>query len=116
MAKAKVMALNGEYWFSKAYAAELLGTTRGKIETMIVRGFLTPSPMLGSDWIAETDVNHLRHNPDQYAYVKKQLHEPASPKRGERMPEGTVYKGDPIPRSARFKGRIGNPLKDSPQS
>lgn len=116
MAKSKVMVLNGEYWFSRAYAAELLGTTRGKIETMVVRGFLTPNPVLGPDWIAESDVNHLRHNPDQYAFLKKQLREPAWPQRGEKMPEGTVYKGDPVPSRTRFVGRIGNPLKDNPDS
>lgn len=116
MAKAKVMAVNGEYWFSRAYAAQLLGTTRGKIDTMVVRGFLSPNPLLGPDWIAESDINHLRHNPNQYAYVKKQLREPAWPGRGETMPQGTIYKGDPPSDKARFIGRIGHPLKDSPGS
>lgn len=110
------MALNGEYWFSRAYAAELLGTTRGKIATMVIRGFLAPHPMLGADWIAESDVNHLRHNPEQYAYLKKQLKEKAWPGRGEKMPEGTIYKGDHLSKTRHYRGKIGHPLKDSPGS
>lgn len=116
MAKAKVLTENGVHWFSQAYAAQLLGTTRGKIKVMIVRELIGCHPVLGEDWIAETDVTYLRRNPVQYADVKNQLREPAWPGRGETMPQGTIYKGDPPSAKARFVGRIGHPLKDSPGS
>lgn len=116
MPKSKVFTQDGVHWFSQAYAAQLLGTTRGKIKTMVTRELIGCHPTLGDEWISESDVNHLRHHPEEHTNIKKQLREPAWPKRGEAMPKGTIYKGDPVRRGAQFKGRIGHPLKDSPET
>jgi len=74
------MNLNGEFWFSRRYAAELLGTTRAKIDTMVIRGLLHTNPLIDPDWIAESDVNWLRQNPDVWLTVKKLAKEPRAAK------------------------------------
>lgn len=116
MSKSKVFSENGKFWFSRAYAAQLLGTTKGKILLMAARGFLTAHPSIGPDWVAEADVNSLRHHPENYAIIKKQLRERALPERGVPMPASTKYVGEAPRSKGQVKGRIGHPLKDSPES
>lgn len=73
--KPKVWTENGVHWFSARHAAELLGTRRGKIATMVIRGLLTPHPDAGADWVAEADVTRLRRDPDALKAIMKQAHE-----------------------------------------
>lgn len=83
MGKAKVMCLDGEYWFSQRYAAELLGTTPGKIKVMVIRSLIDAHPQMGADWLSERSVTRIRRDPDLLKSLKAKAKEP----RASRPPE-----------------------------
>ena len=110
--KAKTVQIDGEYWFTAKYAAELLGTTRKTVEAMAVRELIRARPESLSFLIAESDVTRFRRDSHMLAEVKKAAKMPAVPSKGETMPGGTIYKGDPPKREGVRARRIGNPLAD----
>ena len=110
--KSRTQQIDGEYWFTAKYAAELLGTTRKTVEAMAVRELVRARPEKLSFLIAESDVTRFRRNPQLLAEAKKAAKMPAVPAKGETMPGGTIYKGDPPKRVLKTASRIGNPLAD----
>lgn len=75
MAKPKVLSENGVHWFSQAYAAQLLGTTRGKIKVMVMREIVRSHPLLGDEWVAEIDINRIRNDPEELKGLKQKVQE-----------------------------------------
>ena len=114
--KAKIQQIDGEYWFTAKYAAELLGTTRKIIEAMAVRELVRSIPDNLTFVIAEADVTRLRRDPQLLADAKKAAKMPAVPARSEPMPIGTIYKGDRPKPAVKTVGRIGNPMADQRQN
>ena len=110
--KIRTQQIDGEYWFTAKYAAELLGTTRKTVEAMAVREIVCAREDGASYLIAESDVTRFRRDPGLLAEAKKAAKMPAHPRKGETMPAGTIYKGDPLKRPLKASPRIGNPLAD----
>ena len=110
--KTRTYQIDGEYWFTAKYAAELLGTTRKKVEAMAVRELVRARPENLSFLIAESDVTRFRRAPSLLAEAKKAAIMPAVPAKGEKMPPTTVYKGDPPKSTLKLAPRVGNPLAD----
>ena len=108
--KETVRQIDGEFWFTAAYAAKLLATTRNKVEAMAVRGLLRSLDQGALVFVAEADVTRLRRNPQELAQVKEAAKMPAHPRKGEKMPAGTTYVGETPKAGA--AARIGHPLKD----
>lgn len=110
--KKPVRLVDGEHWFTASYAAQLLGTTRSKIVTMVVRELLRSQGEGSGLLIAESDVTRLRRNRAELAELKKAAAEPAYPRRSQNQPKDTVYVGNAPKAELRVKGRMGNPLAD----
>ena len=110
--KAKTRQIDGEFWFTARYAAELLGTTRKVIETMAVRELVRALPEGLSFLIAESDVTRLRRDPEALREAKSAAKLPSVPTKSDPMPSGTIYKGDPPKRATKTYSRVGNPLAD----
>lgn len=110
--KVRSQKIDGEYWFTAKYAAELLGTTRKTVEAMAIRETVRARAENLSFLIAESDVTRLRRDSHMLAEAKKAAKMPALPAKGETMPSGTIYKGDPPKRAMKAASRIGNPLAD----
>ncbi len=110
--KVKTQQIDGEFWFTAQYAAELLGTTRKIVEAMATRELVRARPENLSFLIAEGDVTRFRRDAHLLAEAKKAAKLPAAPAKGEAMPKGTIYKGDSPKRGTRVAPRIGNPLAD----
>lgn len=110
--KKQVVRIDGEFWFTARYAAQLLGTSAKKVEAMAVRELLKSRQEGNGFLIAEAEVTRLRNDPDALAAVKKASKLPAVPSKGETMPRQTIYKGDALPESLSVRERIGNPLRD----
>lgn len=110
--KARTQQIDGEYWFTAKYAAELLGTPRKTVEAMAVREIVRSRAENLSFLIAESDVTRLRRDAQMLAEAKKAAKMPAFPAKAETMPSGTIYKGDPPKRAMRAASRMGNPLAD----
>lgn len=110
--KIRTQQIDGEYWFTAKYAAELLGTTRKSVEAMAVRELVRARPEGLSFLIAENDVTRFRRDAELLAGAKKAAKMPAVPRKGEKMPAGTIYKGDPPKSALKALRRIGNPLSD----
>lgn len=111
----RAKSVDGEYWFSARYAAELLGTNRKIVEAMAIRELVRSLDPDTDCYIAEADVTRLRRDADALKAVKEAAKLPPVPKRGEQMPDATIYAGEnSIPGFA--KGRIGHPLKDQGHS
>lgn len=108
----RTQQIEGEYWFTAKYAATLLGTSRKKIEAMALRDILRARSDGSSFLIAESDVTRLRRNPKALAEAKESAAMPGHPRKAERMPASTIYKGDPYPNELNVRGRVGNALKD----
>ena len=108
--KLKTLTIAGEYWFTSKYAAELLGTTRKKVEAMAARQLIRASQ--DGTLIAEADVTRLRRDPAALSALKKAATMPSYPKRETPMPRGTVYKGDAPTRLPKIRSTVGNPLAD----
>ena len=114
--KAKIKHIDGEYWFTAKYTAELLATTRKTVEAMAVRELVRSIPDNLTFMIAEVDVTSLRRDPQLLADAKKAAKMPRVPARSEPMPIGTIYKGDRPKPAVKTAGRIGNPLADERHS
>jgi hypothetical protein len=110
--KIRTQQIDGEYWFTAKYAAELLGTTRKTVESMAVREIVRAREEGTSFLIAESDVTRFRRDADLLAEAKKAAKMPAHPRKGETMPAGTIYTDDPPKRPRKVAPRIGNPLAD----
>ena len=110
--KIRTQQIDGEYWFSAKYAAELLGTARKTVEAMAVRELVRARSEDLTFWIAESDVTRLRRDPKLLTDTKKAAKMPAHPVKGETMPSGTVYKDEMPKRATPAARRIGNPLAD----
>ena len=62
--------------------------------------------------IAESDVTQLRRNSEMLRAAKLAAKQPRNPAKGETMPAGTIYKGDPPKSVPKTYSRMGNPLAD----
>jgi hypothetical protein len=114
--KSKTRQIDGEFWFTAIYAATLLGTTKKKIEAMIVRDLIRARED-GNAWlVAEADVTRLRRDSDALSALKEAARMPAYPPKGGSMPADTIYVGDTPPQTLRARPRIGHPLKDEGRS
>ena len=114
--KVRTHQIDGEFWFTAKYAAELLGTTRKTIETMAIRELVRALPDGLSYLIAETDVTRFRRDPEVLRAVKLAAKLPPVPAKSEPMPAGTIYKGDPPKAAKKTFSRMGNPLADEGHS
>ena len=108
--------LDSEFWFTARYAAKLLGTTRAKIENMVVREFLRSRGEGNDLLIADVDVTRLRRSPADLAVIKKAAVGPAYPRQKEAQPRETLYFGNAPKPELKVKDRIGTPLADQGHS
>lgn len=79
MAKPKVIAVDGRYWFSVPYAATLLHTVARKIEQMEWAGVLDRLEVGGVTYVPEDQVTALRRDPERLRTELKKHRMPNRP-------------------------------------